>query len=119
MAEASRLMGQAGVDPATAPRLLAPLAIASIQQAVEKGPASALTGPLLEETKPPSKRTRNCWKKPTPILQKFPRLLGQACSRFKSTEGQLNSGVLGELKLLTESFHNKASTPCRSNEPCL
>ena len=42
---ASQLLAEAGVDPDLAPRLLAPLAIASIRQAAERGPAEALTGP--------------------------------------------------------------------------
>jgi len=42
---AAQLLADAGVEAIEAPRLLAPLAIASIRQAAEKGPAAALTGP--------------------------------------------------------------------------
>ena len=43
---ASTLLAAAGVDPALAPSLLAPLALASIQQGAKVGPTKALTGPL-------------------------------------------------------------------------
>ena len=42
---ASQALAQAGVPESEAPRLLAPLAIASIRQAAEQGCAAALTGP--------------------------------------------------------------------------
>jgi predicted short-subunit dehydrogenase-like oxidoreductase (DUF2520 family) len=45
LAEASLVMAAAGVDPVDAPRLLAPLALRSISNAVD-GPARALTGPI-------------------------------------------------------------------------
>lgn len=43
---ASTLLVAAGVSPDLAPGLLAPLALASIQQGARVGPAAALTGPL-------------------------------------------------------------------------
>lgn len=44
---AAELLSAAGVDPAAAPGVLAPLALASIRQAGETGdPAAALTGPF-------------------------------------------------------------------------
>ena len=42
---ASQVLSEAGVPPEQAPRLLAPLALASIHQAAERGCAQALTGP--------------------------------------------------------------------------
>ncbi|MCP4807499.1 MAG: DUF2520 domain-containing protein [Proteobacteria bacterium] len=42
---ASELLRDAGVDADRAPALLAPLALASLRQAAERGPAQALTGP--------------------------------------------------------------------------
>ena len=42
---ASQALAEAGVPESEAPRLLAPLAIASIRQAAERGCAEALTGP--------------------------------------------------------------------------
>jgi len=46
MAEATRLLTAAGVKPEDAPALLAPLAVASIENAVRIGPKKALTGPV-------------------------------------------------------------------------
>jgi predicted short-subunit dehydrogenase-like oxidoreductase (DUF2520 family) len=46
LAEASRVLAGAGVDPDEAPALLAPLAVQSLKNAGEKGPAAALTGPV-------------------------------------------------------------------------
>ena len=43
---ASELLVAAGVSPSDAPQLLAPLAIASIHNAAQVGPAQALTGPV-------------------------------------------------------------------------
>jgi predicted short-subunit dehydrogenase-like oxidoreductase (DUF2520 family) len=43
---ASTLLAAAGVHPALAPSLLAPLALASVEQGAKVGPARALTGPL-------------------------------------------------------------------------
>lgn len=43
---ASQTLAEAGVDPEQAPRLLAPLALASIRQASERGCAQSLTGPF-------------------------------------------------------------------------
>lgn len=43
---ASALLAAAGVRPEDAPSLLAPLALASIQQGARVGPSQALTGPL-------------------------------------------------------------------------
>lgn len=45
LALASDLLAEAGVEPDQAPGLLAPLALASLRQAAERGPAEALTGP--------------------------------------------------------------------------
>ena len=46
LACASEALVQAGVSPEQAPRLLAPLALASIEQAALTSPAKALTGPF-------------------------------------------------------------------------
>jgi len=46
LAEASRALTAAGVDPERAPALLAPLALQSIKNAGEYGPAATLTGPV-------------------------------------------------------------------------
>ena len=46
LAEATRCLAAAGVPEAQAPALLAPLALASIQNAAQVGPARALTGPV-------------------------------------------------------------------------
>ena len=46
LGEAARILAAAGVDPAEAPALLAPLAIQSLKNAAAVGPASALTGPV-------------------------------------------------------------------------
>jgi predicted short-subunit dehydrogenase-like oxidoreductase (DUF2520 family) len=46
LAEASRVLARAGVPPEQAPALLAPLALASIENAAQIGPGPALTGPV-------------------------------------------------------------------------
>ncbi len=46
LGEASRVLAHAGVEAEDAPSLLAPLAIQSLKNAGEKGPAAALTGPV-------------------------------------------------------------------------
>ncbi len=46
LAEASALLAAAGIDPAEAPQLLAPLALRSIRNAAEVSPRAALTGPV-------------------------------------------------------------------------
>ena len=46
LGEAARVLASAGVDPAIAPGLLAPLALTSIRNAAYMGPARALTGPI-------------------------------------------------------------------------
>ena len=46
LGEASRILAQAGVPEADAPRLLAPLALTSIRNAADLGPGPALTGPV-------------------------------------------------------------------------
>ena len=46
LAEASRALVAAGVDPDRAPGILAPLALQSIKNAGEYGPAATLTGPV-------------------------------------------------------------------------
>ena len=46
LAEAARVLTEAGVSPDDAPGLLAPLAVQSLRNAGEKGPAAALTGPV-------------------------------------------------------------------------
>ncbi len=46
LADASRVLAAAGVDPEAAPAILAPLALASIEQAARRGPEAALTGPF-------------------------------------------------------------------------
>lgn len=45
LAEASRALVAAGLDPAEAPSLLAPLALESLRNAAARGPAQTLTGP--------------------------------------------------------------------------
>lgn len=47
LAEAARLLAVAGVEPAAAPGLLAPLALQSLRNAARIGPAAALTGPVV------------------------------------------------------------------------
>ena len=46
LAEASRLLAAAGVPEEDAPSLLAPLAIQSLRNAADRGPAQSLTGPI-------------------------------------------------------------------------
>lgn len=46
LGEASRILAAAGVDPDQAPGLLAPLALQSLRNAAERGPARTLTGPV-------------------------------------------------------------------------
>ena len=46
LAEASQLLAAAGVDAARAPALLAPLALASLENAAASTPSRALTGPV-------------------------------------------------------------------------
>jgi len=46
LGEAARLLEAAGVTSELAPKILAPLALASIQQGGDRGPAAALTGPF-------------------------------------------------------------------------
>lgn len=44
---AAESLTAAGVDPARAPKLLAPLALQSLRNAAELGPTQALTGPAV------------------------------------------------------------------------
>ncbi len=46
LAEGAALLGQTGVDPREAVEMLVPLARASLEQALERGPVQALTGPF-------------------------------------------------------------------------
>jgi len=47
LAEAAEILALAGVPPDQAPALLAPLALRSLQNAADLGPAKALTGPVV------------------------------------------------------------------------
>lgn len=46
LAEASKILEAAGIDPARAPALLAPLALQSLRNAADRGPVATLTGPV-------------------------------------------------------------------------
>jgi predicted short-subunit dehydrogenase-like oxidoreductase (DUF2520 family) len=82
LAEASRLLGTVGVDPAIAPKILAPLALASIEQAAQHGPAKALTGPFARGDAKTIAGHLQVLDEKDPQLGEIYRVLGRACLRL-------------------------------------
>jgi predicted short-subunit dehydrogenase-like oxidoreductase (DUF2520 family) len=82
LAEASRLLASAGVDPALAPKLLAPLALSSIEQATQTGPAEALTGPFARGDADTIAGHLALLDEKDPRLGEIYRVLGRACLRL-------------------------------------
>ena len=89
MAEASRLLVSAGVDPSNAPRVLAPLAIASIEQSIKNTPGAALTGPIARGDLKTVQAHLDCLDQDAPQLAEIYRLLGKAAVQLLVEENRL------------------------------
>ncbi len=91
LAAASQLLVEAGVPPADAPGLLAPLAIASIRQAAERGPVQALTGPHVRGDQAVVRAHEQAILELVPELSELYRILGEhtlcLARTFPSDEG--------------------------------
>ncbi len=89
MAEASRLLVQAGVDPSNAPRVLAPLAMASIEQTTKNTPGAALTGPIARGDHKTVQAHLDYLDVDAPQLAEIYRLLGKAAVELLAKENRL------------------------------
>jgi predicted short-subunit dehydrogenase-like oxidoreductase (DUF2520 family) len=82
LAAASELLSQAGVPSDRAPALLAPLAIASIQQAALRGPQRALTGPHVRGDEAVIRAHERAIAELVPELSELYRILGEETTRL-------------------------------------
>jgi len=91
LAEASRLLSHAGVDPSNAPKILGPLAKSSIEQAAKGDPAAALTGPFARADTTTVAAHLEILDEKDPHLGKIYRALGRASVRLLEKEGRLGT----------------------------
>jgi len=89
LAEASQLLVSAGVDPSNAPRVLAPLAMASIEQSIKNTPGAALTGPIARGDLKTVQAHLDYLDEGTPQLAEIYRLLGKAAVELLEKENRL------------------------------
>ena len=88
LSEASRALTQAGVPASEAPRLLAPLALASIKNAASVGPGPALTGPVARHDEEViADHRRVLANGPQGVLDTYEALLGAAYALRERTKG--------------------------------
>ena len=97
LAEASRLLTHAGVDPTIAPSILAPLAISSVQQAMKLGPAQTLTGPFARGDAETIATHLQVLDEKDPQLGEIYRVLGRASLRLLKENKRLNTEELDAL----------------------
>jgi len=97
LAEASRLLTQAGVDPAIAPTVLAPLAISSVQQATKLGPARSLTGPFARGDAETIAAHLEFLDEKDPRLGEIYRVLGRASIRLLNQNNGLGTEEMDAL----------------------
>ena len=94
LADAARLLEAAGVDPEAAPSVLAPLALASIEQAARRGPAAALTGPFARGDLDVVERHLDAISSATPDLERLYRALGVRAATLSAAGGHLTGEEL-------------------------
>jgi predicted short-subunit dehydrogenase-like oxidoreductase (DUF2520 family) len=83
--EAAQLLVEAGAEPAEAARMLAPLALASIRNAAEKGPARTLTGPVARRDEAVIRAHREALAH-RPAVRELYEVLVRATERMKAEE---------------------------------
>lgn len=91
LGEGARALVEAGVDPEFACRMLAPLALASIEQAAELGPAAALTGPFPRADKQTVAAHLNALETTLPDLVALYQELGTRTIRTLRESGRLST----------------------------
>jgi predicted short-subunit dehydrogenase-like oxidoreductase (DUF2520 family) len=91
LAEASRLLARAGVDPSNAPKILFPLASASIEQAARGNPVEAMTGPFVRGDVDTVAAHLQILDENDPQLGEIYRVLGRASVRLLQEEGRLGT----------------------------
>lgn len=90
---AAGALSAAGVDPGLAPALLAPLALASIRQSAEVGPAEALTGPFARGDGPVVEAHLDALEEAAPDLAALYRVLGERTLALAARGGLGPEGV--------------------------
>ena len=97
LGEGAKALIQAGVEPEQACKMLAPLALASIEQAVKLGPAAALTGPFPRGDKQTISGHLDALRDTLPELVPLYQELGQYTIRTLDASGKLKPEELLEL----------------------
>lgn len=97
LGEGAKALVEAGVDPDMACRMLAPLALASIEQAVELGPAAALTGPFPRGDKQTIAAHLSALEEKLPELVSLYKELGERTIRTLGTSGRMKPEEMARL----------------------
>ena len=95
--QASELLVDAGVDLSNAPKVLAPLAIASIQQATTSRPLEALTGPVARRDTQTIGTHLDYLREKQPEIFEMYRLLTRILAERLRKENRLETEDLDEL----------------------